>query len=254
MLPAPAPALAVRTTLGLLVLVVFSTAAALLLGAGAAQASTYRFWNFWTAETGVWTYSQLGPASTFPADGSVQGWVFAATDANSESMAPAVEPAGAFESACGAIEVRADQKRVALVLDSGLPEIAPTGQTPPAVVITCAVGDTDASGYELLNSVTTLRTENGFICAINEYPAMECSASYEPAASESNAVELDASESNAVELDASEPNAVELDASEPATSEPIDPQESNALAPLTTALVIGLAAVTGFYFWRRRSS
>ena len=228
MLAAPAPALARRTTLSPLALVVFAVAAALLLGAGAAQASTYRFWNFWTTENGEWTYSQLGPASTFPTDGSVQGWVFAATDVTSESMAPAVEPAGAFESACGEIEVGADQKRVALVLDSGSPEIAPTGQTPPAVVVVCAVGNVDASGYELLNSVTTLRTENGFVCAINEYPAMECSAVYEPSAVES--AEL---------IDAVDTNTA---------------GESNALAPIATALIIGLAAVTGFYFWRRRST
>jgi hypothetical protein len=214
--------------MGPLTLVVFAAAAAILFSAGAAQASTYRFWNFWTAENNVWTYSQLGPASTFPTDGSVQGWVFAATDVTSESMTPAVELEGAFESACGGIEVGVDQKRVALVLDSGSPDIAPVGQTPPAVVVVCAVGDMDASGYELLNSVTTLRTENGFVCAINGYPAMECSAVYEPAVVES-------SES--------------IDAVDVKT-----PRESNALAPIATALIIGLAAVTGFYFWRRRAT
>jgi hypothetical protein len=58
---------------------------------------------------------------------------------------------------------------------------------------------------------------------------MECSAVFEPAAGNS---------------------AEEIVATETLPDTP----ESNAAAPITTALVIGLIAMTGFYFWRKRSS
>lgn len=205
---------------------------------GAAHASTYRFWNFWTTEKNDWVYSQLGPASTFPEDGSVQGWVFAATDADSQSVQPSTDPATAFDEACGDTLASTGEKRVALVIDSGSLNIAPEGQTPPALVLACAVGSSEASGYELLNSVTELRTENGFICAINAYPAMECSATF-------NVDELAESSSNTLALN-----------SDPGIGQSEDDQEpaGNAAAPLGTAVVIGLMAVAGFYLWRKRSS
>lgn len=213
---------------------------------GAAQASTYRFWNFWTVDSDAWVYSQLGPASTFPEDGSVQGWVFAATDADSPSIPPDIAPDEAFDRACAEIPASSGQKRVAIVLDSGTIDIAPTGQVPPTLEVVCAIGSVDASGYELLNSVAQLRTENGFVCAINGYPAMECSAEFTPGEVGIANSENSGSENSSSENSNSENNvAIETDSS--AT-------ESNALAPIGTALVVGLAAVAGFYFWRRRSS
>ena len=231
MLPAPAPRLARLSALVLPALLV--AVFVMLTSPGAAQASNYRFWNFWTAEDAeTWVYSQLGPASTFPSDGAIQGWVFAATDASSPSIPPSVTPGEAFELACSDEPIDPDTKRVAIVLDSGTADIAPTGQVPPTLEVVCAVGALDASGYELLNSATTLRTENGFICAINEYPAMECSAEYEP-----GEVAIASTEAN--------------DTNTSTTGEPAD---SNALAPVSTAVVLGLVAVAGFYFWRRRTS
>ena len=61
---------------------------------------------------------------------------------------------------------------------------------------------------------------------------MECSAEFEP-----GEVAIASSEAN------------EMDTT--ATGEPVD---SNALAPVSTAVVLGLVAVAGFYFWRRRTS
>lgn len=222
--PAPAPRMTQGTALVLLTLI-----AATLVMPGAAQASTYRFWNFWTVSENSWIYSQLGPASTFPEDGSVQGWVFAATDADSESVVPGIDPALAFGEACANTVAAEGQKRVALVIDSGVIDIAPDSQTPPELLLVCAVGSSEASGYELLNSVTELRTENGFICAINSYPAMECSAVFDP-----SGIETAAMETETIAIDPSE--------------------ESSNLAPLGTAVVIGLVAVAGFYFWRKRST
>ncbi len=205
---------------------------------GAAHASTYRFWNFWSAQEDSWVYSQLGPASTFPADGAVQGWVFAATDADSESVQPQIDPLVAFKDACGDTTSEAGQKRVALVIDSGSLSIAPEGQTPPALLLACAVGSNDASGYELLNSVTQLRTENGFICAINSYPAMECSATVDTEVSIDSATRTPSATSNS------------------SVGQSLDEEQSaaNTAAPLGTAIVIGLVAVAGFYLWRKRTT
>ncbi len=222
----PAPAL--RMTQGT-ALILLTLIAANFVMPGAAQASTYRFWNFWTVSDNSWVYSQLGPASTFPEDGAVQGWVFAATDADSASVAPSIEAAGVFEKACREFPEVPDQKRMAFVIDPGSAEIAPDGQIPPAPQFVCATGSIEANAYELLNSVTELRTENGFICAINSYPAMECSAVFDPSGIKEAAMETEAT--------ASDPS-----------------EESSNLAPLGTAVVIGLVAVAGFYFWRKRST
>lgn len=207
-----------------------------IMAPGAAQASTYRFWNFWTTEDGDWAYSQLGPASTVPLDGSVQGWVFAATDAASASVAPNVDPQAAFDAACATTPVQTGRKRVAIVIDPGAVEIAPDGQNPPALLTHCATGDVGAQGYELLNSVAELRTDNGFICAINSYPAMECSAEFEPRQA-SASEDITPKESATETVDLAQPK----------------PEESNALAPVASALVFGLLAVAGFYYWRRRT-
>lgn len=231
MLSASAPGMARSCKVFLTVLLIVTTG--VFAFPGAAQASNYRFWNFWTTDdSDTWVYSQLGPASTFPIDGATQGWVFAATDASSPSIPPSITPTEAFELACRDVAIEPDKKRVAIVVDSGTADIAPTGQVPPTLDVVCAVGAQEASGYELLNAATKLRTENGFICAINEYPAMECSAEYEP-----GEVSISSSEAN--------------DISSSAATEPAD---SNALAPISTALVLGLVAVAGFYFWRRRTS
>jgi hypothetical protein len=205
---------------------------------GAAHASTYRFWNFWATEEDAWVYSPLGPASTFPANGSVQGWVFAATDADSESVQPSIGPIDAFGEACGTTTITEGQKRVALVIDSGSLSIAPEGQIPPTLVLACAVGSSEASGYELLNSISELRTENGFICAINSSPAMECSAAF-------TANDLGNAPGNTLTA-----------SSDTRVVESLDPQEQvgNSAAPIGTAVVISLIALAGFYLWRKRSS
>lgn len=222
MLPAPALVTTRRIAFACVTLVVAS-----IFVPGAAQASTYRYWNFWTMSDGSWVYSQLGPASTFPEDGDVQGWIFAATDEDSKSVPPSTIATFTFADACRDTPTVAQMKRVALVIDSGSIEIAPEGQTPPELSILCATGDIAASGYELLNSVTELRTQNGLICAMNAYPAMECAAAFNPR-------EVTVTAANQ-------------------QSEPTPQQTTSAVAPLGTALVVGMIAVAGFYFWRKRS-
>ena len=66
------------------------------------------------------------------------------------------------------------KKRVAVVVDAGLPEEAPPGQTPPEPVTQCVTADEDATGYAVLRSFADVRTEGGLVCGISGYPEGEC--------------------------------------------------------------------------------
>jgi hypothetical protein len=70
--------------------------------------------------------------------------------------------------------VQLDSKRVALVVDPGPGAIAPDGQPPPAPITTCVVAEPAAPGYDILRAAATVRTEDGLVCAIADYPAAEC--------------------------------------------------------------------------------
>ncbi len=204
--------------------------------AGNANAAAYRYWNFWTQNGDSWSFSPVGSASTNPAEGSAQAWRFDASSPSVAGVAPADSPSAVFERACGTLTPIVGTKRVAIVIDSGDPALAPDGESPPAPVAYCAVGKVDANGYDLLKTVVKLRTDNGFICAISSYPARECAT---PVA------DYVASESAQPITDPVVPEAAE---------EPASTSDQSTLAPMGTALVIGLIAVAGFYFWRRSKS
>lgn len=148
------------------------------LGAGAAHAETgYRYWSFWTVDANTWTYAQLGPASTTVADGDVHGWRFAISISDgSLAPAPRTEPAQAFTAICGDTPQQAGSARVAVVLDAGTPEAAPTGQVPPTPRGACAVVADGSTGATALSSVAELRVESGFVCGVDGYPQGECAA------------------------------------------------------------------------------
>lgn len=201
--------------------------------AGNASAAEYRYWTFWTQESDTWTYSPLGPASTNPAEGSAQAWRFDATSPSVAGMAPADLPGAVFERACSDVVPITGTKRVAFVIDSGDPALAPEGETPPTPIAYCAVGKLDTNGYDLLKTIVELRTDNGFICGITGYPASECAtpvADYVASASPQPITEPTVSD---VARDAAIAS------------------EDTSLAQLGSALVFGLLAVAGFFFWRR---
>ena len=201
-----------------------------------AQATAYRYWNFWTQDGDTWSYSPVGPASTNPAEGSAQAWRFDASSPSVAGLAPADSPTVVFERACAAVSPIKGSKRVAILIDSGDLELAPQGETPPAPVAYCAVGTLDANGYNLLKNIVELRTDNGFICGISGYPVSECAT---PVA--------DYVASTPPQLITTHQPAVTAD-------KPAESAAQSSLAPLGTALVFGLLAVAGFYFWRRSRS
>lgn len=135
----------------------------------------YRYWTFWIVDQGQWAFSQLGPASTLPPDGAVQGWRFAVTTSAGNSLAsPRTDPASAFDRACGRVDAVAGAKRVAIVIDAGDRDTAPSGQSPPSPRAACAVVEVDATGAKALASVADLRIRDGLVCGIDNYPAHEC--------------------------------------------------------------------------------
>jgi len=203
---------------------------------GNASAATYRYWNFWTQNANSWSFSPIGPASTNPVEGSAQAWRFDASSPSVPGVAPADSPDAVFERACADVMPIVGTKRVAIVIDSGDPALAPDGETPSAPVAYCAVGKVDANGYDLLKTVVELRTDNGLICGISGYPASECASPVSDYLASESAQPI----ADAVAIqdfgDASRP------------------PETSSLAPIGTAVVVGLIAVAGFYFWRRRKS
>lgn len=154
--------------------------AAVLFGALAllpapAAGTAYRYWTYWTSSGSTWTFSQVGPASSVPKDGAVEGWRFAlSTGTRGQGAQPRIQPADAFDQFCGTEHAPAGMKRVAVVFDFGVEADAPNGQSPPQPRGTCVQIDKGATGGEILARAADVRVEDGLVCAIGGYPAGEC--------------------------------------------------------------------------------
>ncbi|MGW0363287.1 SCO2322 family protein [Streptomyces sp. NPDC002990] len=151
-----------------------------LLAAGPALAAGYRYWLFWDGADGRWTYATQGPSQARPADGSVQGFRFAVSKDAADAAARTAEPRAAadFEAVCGTTAPAEGRKRVALVIDFGLPADAPAGETPPqeAPRTACAQVAPEATTAEALAAVAKpLRYDStALLCAISGYPKQGC--------------------------------------------------------------------------------
>jgi hypothetical protein len=149
--------------------------AALLVGSWAApaEATSYRFWAYWLGTDDGWSFSSQG-ASRVPADGTVDGWRFAVSEASSSTIPPRHTPS--FARICGSTEAVDGSKRVGVVVDFGSATDAPDGESPPAMVTACVVAEPGANGYDVLTEVVQIRTDAGLICGMDGYPAAECGA------------------------------------------------------------------------------
>ncbi|TDW23515.1 SCO2322 family protein [Kribbella kalugense] len=153
---------------------VFSLLAGLLLAgtvATTAQAEDgYRFWGYYQWTNGSWAFSQKGADAFVPADGGVEGWRFAVGGAK-----PRVpRAAGDFDAICGKTPAETGKKRVALVVDSGTPEDAVSGDTPAPATGTCVVTAPKSNGAQILAAVAPVRIEKGLTCGIAGYPSKGC--------------------------------------------------------------------------------
>src|SRR5262245_47823835 len=84
----------------------------------------YRFWGYYQWTAGKWAFSPKGPGQIVPADGSVEGWRFAVAP---ETISRTPRANGDFAAICAAAPAEAGKKRVALVIDPGTPQDAPSG-------------------------------------------------------------------------------------------------------------------------------
>ncbi|KOU13400.1 SCO2322 family protein [Streptomyces sp. WM6368] len=148
-----------------------------LLAAAPALAAGYRYWSFWDAAGGRWTYATQGPSLARPADGAVQGFRFSVSrDAAEQAAQP--RTAADFEAVCGTTAPMEGRKRVALVIDFGVPADAPGGDTPPEAAprTACAQVAPDATAAEALAAVAKPLRYNSaaLLCAISGYPKQGC--------------------------------------------------------------------------------
>lgn len=148
-----------------------------VLAAGPAAAASYRYWSFWDGAGGTWAYATVGPSMARPADGSVQGFRFAVSrDAAAEAARP--RAAADFTAICGATPAAEGRKRVALVIDFGLPEDAPQDEAAPQAQprTACAQVAPDATAAEALASAAAPLRYNSaaLLCGVSGYPKQGC--------------------------------------------------------------------------------
>ncbi|MFE7135317.1 SCO2322 family protein [Streptomyces sp. NPDC057638] len=156
---------------------VLGTVLAVGLGVAAAtpaEAAGYRYWSFWQSDGRAWSYATEGPATARPADGSVNGFRFAVSENSADATRPRQAPD--FAAVCGTTAAEPDRKRVAVVIDPGTPQDAPSGERPPAPRAACARVGTDATAAEALAAVAKpLRyNQQALLCAIAGYPGAGC--------------------------------------------------------------------------------
>lgn len=136
-------------------------------------ASSYRYWGYYQMTDQGWSFATKGPAQTNPADGSVEGWRYAAGDGTSMRTPRAKVT---FDAVCGSTAAASGKKRVAVVVDYGRTADARPGTSDvPKPVAKCALVDAKATGEQVLAAVAAPRVEKGMVCGIDSYPATGCS-------------------------------------------------------------------------------
>jgi hypothetical protein len=143
-----------------------------------AAAVGYRYWGYSqsNAEGNRWTTAMEGPATTQPADGSVEGWNYTfSAEGAVDPAAPSMQPD--FAALCGETKSTDGEKRVGFIIEFGDPVIYPEGDSAPQTSSGCVSVPTNATGLEVLNKVASVRAgEGGFICGINGFPSKDCGA------------------------------------------------------------------------------
>ncbi|MFF5702937.1 SCO2322 family protein [Streptomyces sp. NPDC012794] len=148
-----------------------------LFAAAPALAASYRYWSFWDGADGRWTYATQGPSTARPVDGATLGFRFSVSkDAAAEAAQPR---AGAdFQAVCGGTAPVDGRKRVALVIDFGVPGDAPDGEGVPQDTprTACAQLAPGATAAEALAEVAKPLRYNGaaLLCGISGYPRTGC--------------------------------------------------------------------------------
>ncbi|MPZ94979.1 MAG: hypothetical protein GEU96_08710 [Propionibacteriales bacterium] len=142
------------------------------LASPAHAADGFTYWGYYHLADGAWVPADTGPDGFTPEDGSVEGWHFATT-AEAPSRPPRTD--ASFDEVCKGTDAADGEKRVAVLVDFGVAEEAPDGDTPPDPEAYCAVAPADANGQQVLESVAEVRVDDGLTCGIDGYPTTACS-------------------------------------------------------------------------------
>jgi len=148
------------------------------IGSPAHATDYYRWWIYFQVEDGKYVVSKKGSAGTTPADGSIEAYRYAApADFNKPNLPRVDLTAVTFDSVCGGTEPADGQKRVAVILDFGVAADA-EGQAVPEPKAACAQVPTKATGLQVLDAVSDVRSETTSmgpsLCGIDGYPAKHC--------------------------------------------------------------------------------
>jgi len=197
----------------------------------------YRYWSYWNATDSNWTYATEGSGTRVPLDGALEGWRFGI--AGQESFIEPSVPAD-FDAICAQQDQVEGSKRVAVVIDPGSPAQAPDGEAPGPVRTECVVAELNATGYQVLSEVVDVRTDAGFVCGLDGYPAAECAP----------LVEIPEVTGVDSPTDQMTDDVSDLETATTASVESTGPPDTGT--PLLTAAVISLLALLGFGIWRRR--
>ena len=157
-----------------LLVTLLAAALATVALAAPAQAAAFRYWSYWQGATGTWVAAPTGPGDYTIVDEDVQGWRFAITT-DMPSQPP--DNAPVFADLCpdlAATGATTGQVRVAVVVDAGYTADAPTGQTPPADVVSCVTVPEGSTGNQALAAAAAITDDSGLVCSINGYPEGEC--------------------------------------------------------------------------------
>jgi hypothetical protein len=226
-----------RTTLITLLAALFA-----VVVATPAQAADYRFWGFYQLSNGSWAFAQKGPDQTLPTDGSVDGWRFAVSGADSSRFPRDVLT---FDEICSSTPAQAGKKRVGLVIDFGRAADSSDGATPPEPKALCAVVPEAASSVDVLKAAGEIRSDKGLVCGVAGYPATDCGGEVTEVSAEAKAADTP------VQIAAPSASTTTA-ATSAAAAQPADSSDSSNVAAYTIA-GIALLALVVFLLVRARS-
>ena len=165
-----------------------------LIGVAAPAQATdyYRFWLFFTADDGAYTFSATkGVGAVTPEDGTFIAFRWAAPEDFDNPNEPRIDLAAVtFDSVCGDTPAVEGQKRVGVLVDFGVTEDA-GGAAIPEATAECSQVPTDATAFQVVQKVAEIRSKPSsfgpLLCAIDGFPATSCADEVTQTASPANA-------------------------------------------------------------------
>lgn len=139
-----------------------------------ATASVYVYWSYWTQPSaGTWALSAAGAGTQTPVDGSVIGWRYGVGSIDGINQPP--RSGDTFDRLCASTPAATGKKRVGVVVDSGIPAVAASGQQPPPITTACASVPSASNALQVTGAITAERTTpEGMVCGLGGYPASGC--------------------------------------------------------------------------------